>query len=375
MTKKVFLSVLVLALVLGLLFGAYLFMQKQTEKQIAQKFYLAENLAREGKWSEAGSLFKEIFDKFPGSTKAVDSLFYYGLSLEKQGDKKESEAVFSRIIKEFPKSSLVAPSLIEIAGFHKDEGNLQEAEKIYEKITRDFSASDSLGAAWLGLGEINEKSDKLAEAKSFYERVLKEFPEGELQSSAQKLLGNLTVKMILSSYPIAGSFVYKVSAGDTLDSIARRFNTTVDLIREANQIEGSSLSIGRRLKVTPSQFNIIVSKSRNTLVLKYNDEIIKVYTVATGKSGCTPVGDFKIVSKLKDPDWYRYGRRIPSGDPENILGSRWMGISEESYGIHGTTLPETIGSQSTDGCVRMLNEDVEELYKLVTIGTTVKIVE
>ena len=66
---------------------------------------------------------------------------------------------------------------------------------------------------------------------------------------------------------------------------------------------------------------------------------------------------------------------IPAGDPKNVLGSRWLGISKPSYGIHGTTQPEAIGQSVTEGCVRMRNLEVEELYMLVPEGTEVVITD
>jgi lipoprotein-anchoring transpeptidase ErfK/SrfK len=51
-----------------------------------------------------------------------------------------------------------------------------------------------------------------------------------------------------------------------------------------------------------------------------------------------------------------------------------MGLSVASYGIHGTIDEETIGSQITEGCVRMRNKDVEELFVIVPVGTKVTIV-
>jgi len=362
-------------LVVGLLAGAYILVQRQIEEKVAQKFYLARNYAEEGKWKKAFPVFEEIFKKYPKDRKAVESMFFYALSLEKLDRVDEAWSVYSKISEDYPESNWAAPSLINLAGIKKGKGELKEAQRLYERVTNEFKESDSLGDACIGLGEIYEEEGKLAEARSFYERVISELPQSDLYYDAQKHLGNLLIKMIFSSYPIMSSFVYKVSSGDTLDDIARRFNTTVDLIKEANQLESPRLSIGRRLKITPGHFNILVSKSKNILILKYKDELVKIYTVATGKLGCTPVGDFKITNKIKDPDWYRHGRKIPSGHPDNILGTRWMGISEESYGIHGTTQPETIGKQSTEGCVRMANEDVEELYKLVTVGIPVKIIE
>ena len=66
---------------------------------------------------------------------------------------------------------------------------------------------------------------------------------------------------------------------------------------------------------------------------------------------------------------------IPADSPDNILGSRWMGFDLPGYGIHGTTEPESIGKSCTQGCVRMLNSEVEELYDIVPVGTEVTILD
>lgn len=111
-------------------------------------------------------------------------------------------------------------------------------------------------------------------------------------------------------------------------------------------------------------------------MLKNNDEIVKTYTVSTGKDvSVTPVGKFTVVNKLIDPVWFNKGVVVPPDSPANVLGGRWLGFDLPGYGIHGTINPETIGSHETAGCVRMRNEDVEELYNLVTTGTEVVIVD
>ncbi len=118
-----------------------------------------------------------------------------------------------------------------------------------------------------------------------------------------------------------------------------------------------------------------MDKSQNILILKDNNEVVRVYSVSTGANNSTPVGKFKITSKLVDPVWFNRGAVVPPESPENVLGSRWLGFDLPGYGIHGTVEPETIGKQVTAGCVRMRNEDVEELYSLVTIGSEVEIVD
>jgi lipoprotein-anchoring transpeptidase ErfK/SrfK len=118
-----------------------------------------------------------------------------------------------------------------------------------------------------------------------------------------------------------------------------------------------------------------VDKSDNTLTLATDKEIIKVYKVGTGKEDVTPAGTFTIETKLIDPVWYKTGGAIPYGSPENILGSRWLGLNLPQYGIHGGAKEDELGRQVSAGCVRMLNKDVEELFDIVPRGTEVVIVD
>ena len=110
-------------------------------------------------------------------------------------------------------------------------------------------------------------------------------------------------------------------------------------------------------------------------MLTQDNQFFKSYPVATGANGSTPVGTFQIVNKLVNPVWYRQGVVVPRDSPENILGTRWMGFDKKGYGIHGSTDPEGIGKQVTAGCVRMHNQDVEELFAMIPVGTEVTIVE
>jgi lipoprotein-anchoring transpeptidase ErfK/SrfK len=64
---------------------------------------------------------------------------------------------------------------------------------------------------------------------------------------------------------------------------------------------------------------------------------------------------------------------VPPRSPENFLGTRWLGFNIPKYGIHGTIYPELIGQSVSGGCVRMRNEDVEELYAIIPVGTKVVI--
>lgn len=100
---------------------------------------------------------------------------------------------------------------------------------------------------------------------------------------------------------------------------------------------------------------------------------IKTYPVAVGKTiSQTPIGKFKIISKVVNPTWHPKDKPpVPSG-PDNPLGYRWLGF-HEGYGIHGNNNPKSIGTFVSLGCIRLHNKDIEELFNLVNIGDSVTI--
>jgi len=124
---------------------------------------------------------------------------------------------------------------------------------------------------------------------------------------------------------------------------------------------------------------VVVHKDLHQLYLFFNDMFILNYKVGLGKEDRTPAGSFKIVTKLKNPVWYWQGRRIPAGDPRNLLGSRWRGFDNQpgasGFGIHGTRDPKSIGKNLSNGCVRMEDGNVKQLFELVPRGTRVDIME
>jgi lipoprotein-anchoring transpeptidase ErfK/SrfK len=104
------------------------------------------------------------------------------------------------------------------------------------------------------------------------------------------------------------------------------------------------------------------------------------YGIGVGREGFTWSGT-EHVSRMKEwPDWLPpkemikrqpYLPRFMAGGETNPLGARAMYLGNTEYRIHGTNQPSTIGSFVSSGCIRLTNEDVEDLYSRVTVGTTV----
>ena len=126
---------------------------------------------------------------------------------------------------------------------------------------------------------------------------------------------------------------------------------------------------------------IKIDISERKLYLYSEGKVVKTYGVAIGMPQYpTPTGNFSIISKVYHPTWtpppspWAAGAEpVPPG-PDNPLGTRWIGISSPSVGIHGTPQDWSIGTAASHGCIRMHIPEVEALFEKVYVGTPVSIV-
>ena len=171
---------------------------------------------------------------------------------------------------------------------------------------------------------------------------------------------------------------YTVKPGDTLLRIAIQHETTVDAIQFLNALSGEHIQPRMSLFLLQGKVRLVVDKSDYRLWLTVDDNVLFHFDVGLGRENRTPVADFVIRVKKKDPDWFPPGGgRIPAGDPRNVLGTRWLGFEDTDehmgFGIHGTGSAGDVGAESSSGCVRLLTADMERLFNFVPRGTPVSI--
>ena len=122
---------------------------------------------------------------------------------------------------------------------------------------------------------------------------------------------------------------------------------------------------------------IEIDTTRYLLHVLRDNAIQAVYPVGIGARDLTPEGVYTIVNKIENPDWYNNGDVVPAGDPENQLGSRWLGLADDSgptqLGIHATDDLDSIGGQKSRGCIRMRPEDITDLFDQIPEGTPVHV--
>jgi lipoprotein-anchoring transpeptidase ErfK/SrfK len=225
----------------------------------------------------------------------------------------------------------------------------------------------------------------VSRARELYLRALSSVSGVKVQREIENRLAKLNIQLVFTPLPWPGvKEEYKVRSGDSIDKIARKFNSTVPMVQKGNQVMNPNLiRAGDTFKIVKGEFSISISKSARDMVIYFNKEFFKRYRVGTGKYGRTPVGSFEIYDKIPEPVWWRPdGKEIAFGDPANILGTRWLAIRAtgdtpqvRGYGIHGTWADESIGKAESAGCIRMRNPEVEEVFELLPLNTIVHIEE
>lgn len=200
-------------------------------------------------------------------------------------------------------------------------------------------------------------------------------------------LTQLNERLVFSPEVVQGdpfSVAYVVRSGDALARIATGQGLHVDwrFIQRINRIQRpESIRVGQTLKLVRGPFHAVVHKREFRMDIYLGEGAERVYVrsfpVGLGEFDSTPVGLFRVRpnSKLINPAWTnpRTGQSYHADDPQNPIGERWIGLEGVSesvrdlggYGIHGTIEPQSIGTQASMGCVRMLAADVELVYEML----------
>jgi lipoprotein-anchoring transpeptidase ErfK/SrfK len=136
--------------------------------------------------------------------------------------------------------------------------------------------------------------------------------------------------------------------------------------------------VGYRTSEAPG--TIVIDTPNTYLYLVLGGGKAVRYGIGVGREGFTWSGVKTIERKAEWPDWtppaemiarQPYLPRFVAGGPTNPLGARAMYLSGSIYRIHGTNAPATIGGRVSSGCIRMVNEDVIDLYNRVQVGAKV----
>ncbi|MEE9212010.1 MAG: L,D-transpeptidase family protein, partial [Phycisphaeraceae bacterium] len=241
-------------------------------------------------------------------------------------------------------------------------------------------------------------ANRLVEARTILNTLLIEKGRTLAPGRAQWVRGQLASinqTLIWSPKVVRGDplvEVHTVAPGDLLVRVAPRYKVPYQLIEQVNRVNARRIRVGQKLKFIKGPFHAVIYKSayRMDLFLDGPDGrrvYVTSFPVGLGEGDSTPVGSWIVARgrKTVNPDWRnpRTGKYFAADDPKNPIGEYWIGLkgADEStqdlagYGLHGTIEPETIGTESSMGCVRLRPGHIKTIFNTLAEGhSTVLIV-
>ena len=222
-----------------------------------------------------------------------------------------------------------------------------------------------------------------------YSRVIGQddapFLPDNLKAEVKNKLNRVNDAIFFGTGPTKLARHHRVESGELLGSIANKYRVDYESIARINGVNPNRIRVGLDLKIIVGEVNIIVRKNAGsdktpTLTWYLDGRWMREYPTCVGDGDKTPVGNYNLTSKERDPSWTNplNGQLLPNDHPDNILGSRWMamaGMNTQGLGIHGTTVDDSIPGYTSAGCVRLLNKDVEELFSFSRITNRVTVLE
>jgi hypothetical protein len=245
------------------------------------------------------------------------------------------------------------------------------AQKLYEQ-----------GLALLNSGDLLGARVKLSAALS--SGVL----PAELQSPCRLKLTEIAQKIVFSPQVFPGdqdSYTYTIKRGDVLVNIVKREKLCIgeQIIQRINGIaDVRKIRTGQQIKLIRGPFDAIVTKHSYLLDLYHQGMFVKSYRIGLGLDGKTPVGHWMVKpgGRVPQAPWTSPvgGKIVYFGQEGYPLGRNgyWIGLVAADagtqdlpgFGIHGTNQPDSIGRDASSGCIRLLDEDIEELFGLLYDG-------
>jgi len=305
-------------------------------------------------------------------------LYFWGSGRDSGDDKTKSDKKGKeQYISFLPTPGQAAKSMLPATKTTPASAVKEEEEEEYKLIpdTQSFPKMELV----FDKAEVAYKKEEYGTARKYCYQILdsRKVPDANaLWQKTVKLLGDANTKILFSDFPFPEKKVnYSVKANDGLRKIAMKHHTSVEAIQLSNNMKLTNFNVqlGSTYNIYAGNWEIVISKGRRKLYLFDDKKLFKVYAIGIGKQGRTPTGMFKTGGKRKNPDWYSPKGKVPYGDSKNVLGTRWIRLNPSGktsrkisgLGIHGTWAPESIGKAKSNGCLRMLNKDIEELFAIL----------
>lgn len=229
---------------------------------------------------------------------------------------------------------------------------------------------------------------QLVEARRLFNDALQNPGVGRAATDIRNKMGTINQSLIFSPMiadndPFATRYV--IQSGDRLVNLAKKAHVDWRFLARINNIEKPErIRIGQPIKIVNGPFHLVIDKSDYRMDVYIGDAdsqgrrmFVRSFSVGLGEYNSTPVGSWIVRknSKAINPAWTnpRTGEHFSRDNPKNPIGEFWVGLrgldaetsAMSGYGIHGTIDPNSIGHQSSMGCIRMRNADIALVYDML----------
>jgi len=239
---------------------------------------------------------------------------------------------------------------------------------------------------------------ELVEARRLFNEALQNPGVGRGAADIRNKMGTINETLIFSPMiadndPFAKRHI--IQSGDRLVNLAKKAHVDWRFLARINNIEKPErIRVGQSIKMINGPFHLVIDKSEYRMDVYIGNVdaagkrmFVRSFVVGLGEFNSTPVGSWIVRknSKAINPAWTnpRTGEHFSRDDPKNPIGEYWVGLrgldSETAqmsgYGIHGTVDPDSIGHQSSMGCIRMRNDDISLMYEMLVPGESTVITQ
>lgn len=265
-----------------------------------------------------------------------------------------------------------APKVVEV----EDTGvTSEEAKALIAEGESHISAGEVITARFKLNGSLNRELSSLDRAK------------------VKAMLTRLSEDWLFSKKVLEGDTLvttYSVMGGDNLGAIGSKYKVPHQILVKINALSSDrALRAGSNIKVVKGPFHAIVDCSSFTMDLYLQNTFVKSYRIGIGKKeSVTPLGRWRVKAgkKMVQPPWLdkAAGKIYHASDADYPLGARWIeieGLDEDNkhrtgIALHGTKEPESIGTMCSNGCIRLINEEIIEVFgMLYEVHSIVQIVD
>jgi hypothetical protein len=178
---------------------------------------------------------------------------------------------------------------------------------------------------------------------------------------------------------------YVTQPGDTIDTVAQKYNLPWQLLANINGLmppgalyddtatKNQPLPVGKQLKVLQGPFDAVIHLDKRELTLMVQKRYAARFRIGVGRDQPKLEGEYTVRNKTLNPSYYGPdGVNIGPADPKNPLGPAWIGLTDR-IGIHGTADPQSIGRDNNRGTISVSDQDLQNLYGILSVGSRVTI--